>query len=142
MEITIKRVCFTDDGVLGVMIFNNKPVCVTLEEEWKDNKNSISCIPGDRSYLCQRYTRPSGMVTYQVLDVPGRTFILFHPGTTEIDTEGCILQGKEFGTVEAKDDDSGQKERQIAVLRSKEAFNDFMNLTNEKPTFLLHIKNC
>ena len=135
MELTLKRVSFSDDGTAGVLIFGNRPLCVTLEEDWRDNAKSISCIPEGR-YLCERYARPSGM------DVPGRTYILFHPGTTEIDTEGCILTGKEFGAIVARDEQSGKTEKQLAVLRSKEAFQDLMGFLNGAATFVLHVKNC
>ena len=141
MEFTLKRVLLTDDGVAGVLINGSRPVCLTLEEEWKDNAKGISCIPnGD--YLCQRVTTPKHGLTYQVMDVPGRTAILIHSGNTEADTEGCILVGKEYGIVEAKDDDSGQVEKQIAVLRSKEAFSEFMRIVGDKQTFALHVRSC
>lgn len=141
MELILKRVLFTDDGVIGVLINGNRPVCLTLEEEWKDNVKGLSCIP-EGSYLCNRITRPSGQVTYQVMDVPGRSAILIHPGNTEKDVEGCILVGKEYGEVETTDDDSGKVERQLAVLRSKEAFEVFMKLLDGREAFALRIKNC
>jgi hypothetical protein len=141
MELTLKRILFTDDGITGVLIKGNREICRTLEEEWKDNKKSISSIPPG-SYLCSKYIRPSGTETYQVLDVPGRSFILFHSGTTELDTEGCILTGVEIGEVKAKDEESGEMENQLAILRSKEGFERFKNAVGDAQTFALHIKNC
>lgn len=141
MELILKRVLFTDDGVPGVLVLRNRPICLTLEEEWKNNEKGISCIP-EGSYLCQKFTRPSGMETYQVMNVPGRTLVLFHPGTTELDTEGCIITGMEYGELQAKDDDSDVVEKQLAVLRSKEAFERFMQAVDGHASFVLTIRNC
>lgn len=142
MELTLKRVSMTDDGVIGVLLSGVYPVCLTFEEEWKNNAKGISSIPAG-SYLCQKFKRPNGLDTYQVMDVPGnRTLILFHPGNTEIDTEGCILPAMEWGYMEAIDDDTGVKELQLAGLRSGEAFKKFMEVVNGKETFTLHIKWC
>ena len=115
MELTLKRVLITDDGVAGVLIKGNRPVCLTLEEEWRNNAKGLSCIPVG-SYLCKKITRPSGMITYQVMNVPGRTAILFHPGNTEADIEGCILTGKEFGEIVGKDEDTSLVEPQLAEI--------------------------
>ena len=141
MELTLKRFLVTDDGVVGVLINGNRPICLTLEEEWKDNARSISCIPAG-SYLCQKVTTPRHGETYQVLDVPGRTAILIHSGNTEEDTEGCILVGKEFGDIERIDEDTKQKIKKLAVLRSKEAFAEFMRVVDGKQSFALHIRIC
>ena len=142
MELTLKRISMTDDGVIGVLFSGVYPVCLTLEEEWKNNEKGISCIPVG-SYMCRKFTRPNGLETYQVMDVPGnRTLILFHPGNTEIDTEGCILPAMEWSFVDAIDDDTGVKEKQLAGIRSNEAFKKFMDAVNGKESFALHIKWC
>ena len=141
MELTLKRVLFSDDGTAGVLISGNRPLCITLEEDWRDNAKGLSCIP-EGSYLCMRFDAPTHGTTYEVVKVPGRTAVLFHSGNTEADTEGCILLGKEFGSLRAKDDQSGLMEIQLAALRSKEAFESFMKHMQGAATFVLHIKNC
>lgn len=142
MELTLKRVLYTDDGISGVLIYGNREVCRILEEEWKDNEKNISSIPRG-SYLCKRYVRPSsGLVTFVVTGVEGRDYILFHPGKTELDTKGCLLTGMEIGEIEAKDEESGKTENQLAILRSKEGFEKFMKLVGTHESFMLHIKNC
>lgn len=141
MEFTLKRVLFTDDGVLGVLIKGSKEVCRTLEREWKDNARGLSCIP-EGSYLCQRVDTPKHGNTFEVTSVPHRTAILIHSGNTEADSEGCILVGMEVGELKEKDATTGAIEPQMAVLRSKEAFEKFMDLTEGKNSFALHVKNC
>jgi hypothetical protein len=141
MEMTLKRISYTDDGVLGVLLCGNAPVALTLEEEWKSNQSNISCIPPG-SYLCRKVTTPKHGVTFEVQDVPGRGSILFHSGNTEEDTMGCILTGCEYGTLMVKDEDTGAMVSKHAVLRSKEAFNKFMAATGGKETIALHIRTC
>ena len=141
MEMTLKRVLITDDGVIGVLTCGNAPVCLTLEEEWKDNARSISCIPAG-SYLCKRVVTPRHGETFEVMNVPGRSSILIHSGNTEADTEGCILVGKEFGKVTAKDKEDESASSKIAVLRSKETFKEFMDVLQGKESFALHVKVC
>jgi hypothetical protein len=142
MELTLKRVSMTDDGVIGVLLSGTYPVCLTLEEEWRDNAKGISCIP-EGSYLCKRTITPKHGETFEVMNVPGgRTAILFHSGNTESDTQGCILTGMEYSFIDAVDEESGIKEKQIAVLRSREAFKLFMEACERKETFALHVKWC
>ena len=82
MELTLKRVSLTDDGVIGVLLSGVYPVCLTLEEEWKDNARGLSCIPAG-SYKCNRVVTPKHGETFEVSGVPGgRTAILFHSGNT------------------------------------------------------------
>lgn len=140
MELVLKRVLFTDDGVIGVLINGNRPLCLTLEREWKDNEKGLSCIPEGR-YLCQRVDTPMHGITYQVLQVPNRDAILFHSGNTEVDSKGCILVGQMFGELEATDPASGNKEMQLAVLNSKAAFQDFMAVMDGRASFAITIKN-
>ena len=67
-------------------------------------------------------------MTDEVMDVPGRTNIKFHPGNTEEDTAGCILLGLQLGVFTvAEDEETGQRnKKKLAVLKSRAAFNRFM----------------
>ena len=141
MELILKRVLFTDDGVTGVLVFGNREICRTLEEEWKFNEKNLSCIPAG-TYLCKRVKTPKHGETFEVMEVPGRSAILFHSGKTEINTLGCILLGMEVGEINAQDDDTGIVEKQLAILKSKEAFEKFMAVLDGKASFLLTIRLC
>jgi len=79
---------------------------------------------------------------FQIMSVPGRTAVLFHWGNTEIDTEACLLTGMEVGEMFAQDPDTKKNESQLAVLRSKEAFEKFMTYLKNEQAFTLHIINC
>jgi len=74
--------------------------CHTMERPWHGNRVSESCIPPGVYPLRKRRSEvvrqasggryPEG---WEVQDVPGRTFIMIHPGNTIDDSEGCILPG-------------------------------------------------
>jgi hypothetical protein len=130
MEVTIKRVLFTEDGVQGVMIIDDHVCFSTLEPEWKNNAANISCIP-EGQYLCKRIDSPKHGDTFQVMNVPERNYIEIHSGNTEVDTEGCILLGMEPGEVDGK----------RAILSSKAAFERFMQIMTNIQTFILTVKN-
>ena len=110
------RVAHTDDGVFGVLMYGSKPFAVTLEPENKNNQKKISCIP-EGVYYCQPVNSPKFGWTYEVMDVPNRSHILFHKGNTEKDTEGCILVGESFGELF----------RKTGILDSNGGFNEFLN---------------
>ena len=69
--------------------------CKTMELPWKDNKKQISCIPTGE-YKVIKHNSPNFGKVYKVLDVSGRSDILFHKGNFNKDSKGCILVGKEF----------------------------------------------
>lgn len=108
------RVSHNEDGVFGVLIHRLKPFAVTLEPEDKGNQKNISCIP-EGMYYCKPVNSPKFGWTYEVVDVPNRSNILFHKGNREGDTEGCILVGESFGELDGK----------TAILDSKGGYNEF-----------------
>lgn len=141
MQLTLRRFNYTDDGVMGVLLWGTEFICFTLEEEWKENAKGVSCIPAGL-YRCTLYNAPKHGTTYLVNGVPGRSAILFHTGNTEADTEGCILTGLEFGEMDAVDDESGIKESQLAILRSREGYTRFRNKVGQREAFDLIIDRC
>lgn len=111
----ILRIERSADGVFGVLTLNNQAVCLTLERPWLDNRQNVSCIPPD-IYQCKRVDSPKFKETFEVLNVPGRSDILFHIGNTIDDSLGCILPGSKFGELKGK----------RGVLESGAAFFEFM----------------
>lgn len=125
----ISRVGYTINGTFGVLLdANDYPVCVTLENPWKDNQPSVSCIPAG-SYEAMPVNSPKFGPTWEVIDVEGRTHILFHKGNTHLDTHGCILVGSRYGQL------SGIP----AVLESNTAFVHLMAEWAELTIFPLDI---
>lgn len=101
-------------GTFGVLTINGIPFCVTLERKDMDNMTSISCI-NTGHYIIKPYNSPKYGWTWQVQDVPGRTYILFHAGNWVKNTKGCILLAQHYGKL------SGN----LAVLNSGNTFKKF-----------------
>jgi len=123
--LTLKRLTSSVKGTTGVLIKDDWPLCVTLEDPWRNNQQHISCIP-EGTYKCKKIHSPKFGPTYEITSVPDRTHILFHCGNTVQDTSGCILLGTSFGFSGIRD--------------SRHAFMKFYNLMEEREEFLLEIK--
>lgn len=70
--------------------------CKTIEPAWINNAPKESCIPCGK-YMVSPRVSPKFGDHFQILDVPGRSWVLFHKGNFREDTEGCVLVGKDFG---------------------------------------------
>ncbi len=78
-------------------------VFYTLEEPWRGNLKSVSCIPkGTYKVTPHNWAGAKGFrftKVYHVNDVPNREGILIHTGNTTADIEGCILIGMSRGKI-------------------------------------------
>jgi hypothetical protein len=137
MRLILRRVASRPDGVAGVLLLDAPlgalPLCVTLEDPWLDNATGKSCIPA-ALYRCRRVISPRFGATFEVLDVAGRLYILFHAGNSHWDTKGCILLGTWFDEV-----DGG-----MLICDSRIAFAAFMMLMDARSVteFELRIEDC
>ena len=120
MKATIIRVTQDKRDVQrGVLLIDGQPELVTLELPWLENKRKISCIPTG-SYKTRktmnRFMSGGALipVTFEVLNVPDRSGILFHIGNTTKDTEGCIILGNSFANF---DEYLGVADSRIAFAR-------------------------
>lgn len=130
-HLTLIRIAYTKDGTFGTLLDEGIPFALTIEREWEDNKEDISCIPTGE-YLCRRVQSPKFGDTFEITDVENRTHILFHWGNTEDDTEGCVCVGEQFESYKGK----------AAVLSSKKGFKEFKQRTSGLNSFMLIIKNA
>lgn len=117
---TIELVRLNDTGfeTFGVLIFNNHPVCATLELPWKNNQRMISCIP-QGEYLCTPEPNHSKGFVWRVRDVPKRSGILIHSGNRASELRGCIAPGMKF-----------EQEDWIGVKESRDAIATLSRLLN------------
>ncbi len=95
-RVRLVRVTEHNNATYGTLCVDGRPICVTLEDAWKNNQTSISCIPSGR-YKLTWHKSPRFGECYLVNDVPSRSHILIHAGNTHEDTHGCILLGLTFG---------------------------------------------
>jgi hypothetical protein len=94
--LTLTRCISSDKGTFGALCDGDKPLCVTCELPWKDNRTGESCVPIG-TYETVRFQSPSKGDVFLLKDVPDREMIEIHMGNTIRDIEGCILPGMSFG---------------------------------------------
>ena len=92
----LKRKYYKTRTLGELTIFNDKDVEVgrfyTLELPYLNNQQNISCI-NEGVYLVIPNNTSAHPDTYRVLNVLGRSGILFHIGNYPRDVRGCILVG-------------------------------------------------
>ena len=130
MKLTLTRYFYGDTYRLGALVFGDT-FWFTLELGDRDNIPNASCIP-EGEYVCKvvenrHLSTKTIPVTYEVMDVPGRSGILFHVGNTEFDTHGCILLGL------------GVSGRMLSNSRS--AFYGFLDALKGEEEFVLCVRS-
>ncbi len=126
-HVLIKRAYSTDKVTLGMVDIegiDHRPI-FTLENPWRGNKPFVSRIPVNK-YLCRPFSGRKYKNVYQVTDVPGRSYILFHAGNFESNTNGCILLGLSCGLLLGE----------AAVLSSRRAMKYFNSLIGNEDFYL------
>lgn len=96
MNIYLHRFKQDAAGTFGLLVLDNKPLCVTCEDPWNDNQNNISCVP-EGTYQCVAHNGAKYKNVWRLENVPGREAVLIHNGNTISNTEGCILVGEKLG---------------------------------------------
>jgi hypothetical protein len=93
MNAKLIRYHFGLKATLGVFKLNvaHSPI-YTLELPWRENKDSVSCIP-EGIYTVEPYSSEKFPNVYQIKDVPNRDAILMHIGNHPYETQGCVLLG-------------------------------------------------
>lgn len=83
-----------DDGksTQGELLVDGQHFCYTLEPSESDTVHPA--IPGGTYNMEMRFSPRFQQKTPHILDVPGRSLILVHPGNYPNDTEGCLLVGE------------------------------------------------
>ena len=110
---TLRR-AYLPHGTFGVLetpgIFINTEKFRTVEQPWRNNKTSVSCIPEGTYHLSSHHSPSKGdclKITNKALavdDIPTtgeahRTYILMHIGNIADQSEGCVLVGTMFTAI-------------------------------------------
>jgi len=117
-------------GTFGVLKIDKKVFCVTLEPPDKLNAQNISSIPAQQ-YICERVVSPRFGETFEIMNVPDRTRVLFHAGNVVQHTEGCVIVAQYFGKLKKK----------RAIMNSGITFDNFMTEMDGQDEFHLTIQN-
>lgn len=96
MNLALTRKQFLDTGIFGELRDEKGGlVAVTLE-------HSYSCVPKipPGTFTCKRgmhrlESMNQDFETFEIMDVPGHSNILFHFGNVNGDSAGCVLLGEE-----------------------------------------------
>ena len=115
-------------GTFGVLLIQKEVFCVTLERPDILNKPFESSIPAQQ-YICERVVSSKAGETFQVMNVPDRDHVLFHPANLMIELQGCIALAQYFGKLK------GDR----AILNSGNTFKAFMEIMKGYDQFHLTI---
>ena len=119
-SLTLTRFWYDDACTVGRFSLPSGIHLFTIERPWLNNERGISCIP-EGVYRCwpRRFFR-GGYDAYEVIDVTGRSHILFHVANWAHDVRGCIGVGSGF--------DPGKR----MVTASRIGFGKFMEEMEEE----------
>lgn len=130
MSVKLIRTVASNAGTFGYLVTNDR-MFVSLELPWRDNKQSVSCVPAGTYEM--EFVQTSHFGTcYHLKNVPGRGGVLVHWGNWAGDKEqgfrsdslGCILIGTKRGSL------AGQP----AILQSRIAKAAFDAELNYEPS--------
>ena len=117
-------------GTFGIVRVDKEIICVSLEPPDLFNQKNISCIPVSQYSACPYNSERFGD-TYQIMNVPKRSGILFHQGNYVDDTSGCILLGKHIFN----------NEKGRAISNSLDTLNRFKYIIGKDSFHLTIIEN-
>lgn len=132
MNFTLKRDVIAADGAYGVFAADDGSTDYqTLERAFATGPGGAytPAIPAG-VYTCQRRLSPHfDYDVFEVLNVPGHSYIEIHRANTQLDLEGCIGLGLRRGYMMGFH----------AILDSRVAFERFMELMEGTDTFQLTV---
>ena len=106
MVLFLTRTYFPE-GTNGKLECEGKLIAYTIELPWKQNEKRVSCIPEGKYFIRKRYSTKYRW-HLEVVDVPNRSLILFHPANyAQKELLGCIapvtkLSGPGMGLLSRK----------------------------------------
>lgn len=124
MVLVLTRTYFPD-GTNGKLECEGKLICNTIKLPWRNNEKRVSCIPEGEYFIEKRYSVKFKWHLH-VLDVPERSFILFHSANdAQKELNGCIapvtkLSGPGLGLLSRQAFDK-LKELVYKALENKES---------------------
>ncbi|UOX39955.1 hypothetical protein [Vibrio phage V-YDF132] len=135
-EIWLYRSSSDMQGTLSTMFTPSGAKYYVIELPWRDNQQSISCIPAG-TYRLKPWSSKKFGKCWHVTNVPDRSYILIHKGNVagardhgfKTHSEGCLIVGKGVGVL------YGQK----AVLNSGGAMSELLRELGHDQEYDLHI---
>ena len=126
-DAVLERFAYLPEATLGKLSIDDNIFWIA-ERPWRGIKKEISCIPSGTN-TCKSYISKRFGETFEVTEVPNRTYILFHVGNfLEKDSHGCLLVG------------SSLMPNAPAVASSKNAMTKFREILKDVESFELCIQ--
>ena len=89
MKLELVRTYYPE-GTNGKIFHDGRLMMYSIELPWKDNLARVSCIPEGGYDVANRWSLKFGR-HLQILNVPGREYILIHPANEALrELKGCI----------------------------------------------------
>jgi hypothetical protein len=141
-HLTLTRFNYGPEGTFSKLLFPTGEQFFTVEKPWRSNTAFFSCIPDGLYYLGKRDSPVVSRTTggeftegWEVLDVPGREYIMIHPGNWPADLQGCIAPGTDYRITRNK-----QGIHIPSVMNSRVAFREIMELMDRYNDWVLDIR--
>lgn len=136
-NVILERFAYAPDGTFGRLKLPNGKQFFTVERPWLSNKPFESCIPDGiytlekrRSPVVERTSGGDYLEGWEVTHVPGRTYIMIHPGNWPTNVEGCIAVGMDYKVLDGRN----------GVSQSRLAFAQVMAALDGRQTWRLEIR--
>lgn len=136
-NVILERFAYAPDGTFGRLILPTGKSFFTVERPWLGNRAGESCIPDGiyelrkrRSPVVERTSGGDYLEGWEVTHVPGRTFIMIHPGNWPSNFKGCIGVGTQYQMLEGRN----------GVTQSRLAFAQVMAALDGRETWRLEIR--
>lgn len=96
----LQRTSFEETGIFGQLLSSdNQLIAITLEHSYSVGPSKFAAKIPNGVYPCVRgihhLEKTGAFETFEVMNVPGHSGILFHAGNFNCDSDGCVLLGLE-----------------------------------------------
>jgi hypothetical protein len=138
VDLTLRRLQYRQDGIFSELLKDDgEQFCVTIEHAYPQNGHGFQPKLPDGVYVCERGEhRLEGMykpfITFEIMNVPGHTGILFHVGNFNNDSNGCVCVGEMIGQ------NPNENGAQI-IFNSQRTFDKFIALQEGLNSFVLTV---
>ena len=136
-NVILERFAYAPNGTFGRITLPNQKTFFTVEQPWNGNKQFESCIPDGiynmerrRSPVVERTSDGDYLEGWEITHVPGRTFIMIHPGNWPSNFEGCIGVGVNYQVMDGRN----------GVTQSRLAFAQLMGALDGRNSWRLEIR--
>lgn len=136
MDLKLVRKQFIIDGIFSQLLqADGSLVAHTLEYAYEDSFGNYNPKLPPGVYTCVRgkhklHSTPNPFDTFEIMNVPNCTGILFHWGNYNHDSDGCVLLGENISTL------YGHAQM---IVNSKFSFHEFMELQKGVDKFTLTV---